>query len=184
VGHDAADELVDVLDDAGRVIATTTRAEMRAQRLRHRAVFVLVVSSDGRLLVHRRSEDKDVWPGRWDLAAGGVLRAGEDDEAGARREIAEELGVELGELELVAEGAYRDERVDEVARVFRARHDGPFRFADGEIVEAHFLDRPALDALIATGAVVPDSLALVPLDAVLPPDPAPGPTPSPSSRER
>jgi hypothetical protein len=71
-----------------------------------------------------------------------------------------------------------------VARVFRARHDGPFRFADGEIVEAHFLDRPALDALIATGAVVPDSLALVPLDALLPPDPAPGPTPSPSSRER
>ena len=168
MGHEAADELVDVLDDAGRVIATTTRAEMRAQRLRHRAVFVLVVSSDGRLLVHRRSEDKDVWPGWWDLAAGGVLRAGEDDEAGARREIAEELGVELGELELVTEGAYRDERVDEVARVFRARHDGPFHFADGEIVEAHFLDRPALDALIATGAVVPDSLDLVPLDAILP----------------
>ena len=51
-------ELVDVVDEHDRVVGTVTRAEMRARRLRHRTVFVLVVSSDGRLLAHRRSDDQ------------------------------------------------------------------------------------------------------------------------------
>ena len=164
-----APELVDVVDERDRVIGTVTRAEMRAHRLRHRTAFVLVVSSAGRLLVHRRSGDKDLWPGRWDLGAGGVLTSGEDYEPAARREVAEELGIEVGALRLVGTGAYRDDDVDEVGRVYVTVHDGPFRFADGEIVEARFVDRTELDELVDTAPFVPDSLALVPLDDVLPP---------------
>jgi len=42
------------------------------------SLYVLVVSLDGRrLLVHRRADWKDVWPGRWDVCFGGVAGAGE-----------------------------------------------------------------------------------------------------------
>ena len=34
-------------------------------------------SSAGQLLVHRRSDAKDLWPGRWDVGVGGVVGAGE-----------------------------------------------------------------------------------------------------------
>lgn len=165
----AADEPVEILDADGSVAGIVPRSEMRARRLRHRTVFVLVVATDGRLLVHRRSDDKDVWPGRWDLGAGGVVAVGEADEDAARREVAEELGVAPPFLEFVTAGAYRDDHVDEVARVYRTVHDGPFRFADGEIVEVRFLDRRQLDELLAAEPFVPDTLALVPLDEILPP---------------
>ena len=63
-----------------------SRAEMRAHNLQHRAVSTAVLGSDGRLLVHRRSATKDVWPGMWDLAAGGVVAASETYDDAARRE--------------------------------------------------------------------------------------------------
>ena len=69
----SADELVDVVDEHDRVVRVVTRGEMRSDRLRHRTVFIVVVNSSGDVLAHRRADHKDVWPGRWDLAAGGVL---------------------------------------------------------------------------------------------------------------
>lgn len=163
----AGDELVEVIDEHGRVVATVTRREMRAGRLRHRTVAIVVTASDGRLLVHRRSEDKDVWPGRWDVAVGGVLAAGEDPWAGARRELAEEVGVEAGELVWLADLPYEDDDVAERVTLFTTVHDGPYVFADGEVVEARLVDTAALDALRATERFVPDSLAVVPLDRIL-----------------
>ena len=52
-------ELVDIVDDDDHVIATVTRAEMRAGRLQHRAVSIAVMGSDRLLLVHRRADNKD-----------------------------------------------------------------------------------------------------------------------------
>lgn len=161
-----ADELVDVVDEHDRVVGVVTRADMRARRLRHRTVAIVVTDGSGRLLAHRRSLDKDVWPDRWDIAAGGVLAAGETYDDGARRELAEELGVSVGLDELVAigSGAYEDDDVAEIAHVYRVVHTGPFRFADGEVVEARWVDRAELDALRASESFVPDSAALVELD--------------------
>jgi hypothetical protein len=50
-----------------------------------------------------------------------------------------------------------------VGRVFLARSDGPFSFADGEVVQAHFVDADELAALLATERFCPDSV-----DAALP----------------
>lgn len=154
-------EMVDEVDDDDRVIATVTRAEMRARRLQHRAVSIAVLGSDGRLLVHRRADTKDVWPGMWDLAAGGVVAAGETYEDAARRELAEELGVHVGEMECLGEGRFADEAVALIGRGYRCVHDGPFAFTDGEIAEVRWVDRAALDALMATERFVPDNVALL-----------------------
>lgn len=153
--------MVDVVDDDDVVVRTVTRAEMRRDRLQHRAVAVAVFASDGRLLVHRRSEDKDVWPGQWDIAAGGVVAAGEDYETAARRELAEELGVEVDSLEALGEGRFRDDAVALIARGYRCVHDGPFRFTDGEIAEVRWVTLAELDDLRRQHPFVPDSIALM-----------------------
>ncbi|MGZ7087697.1 MAG: NUDIX domain-containing protein, partial [Ilumatobacteraceae bacterium] len=106
------DELVDIVDDNDMVIASVTRAEMRAKRLQHRSVGIVVLSSDGRLLIHRRSPDKDIWPGWWDIAAGGVVTAGETYEDAARRELAEELGVAGVEMEYLCQSHYVDDELN------------------------------------------------------------------------
>jgi len=153
-------ELVEVVERDGTVVRVVERAVMRAERLRHRAVFIAVLDHEGRLLVHRRSEEKDVWPGRWDLAAGGVVGVGEPWDEAARRELAEELGL-TDPVELVGDGCFEDEDVALVGRVYRCRSDGPVTFADGEVVEARWVTPEELAALRAEVAFVPDSVALV-----------------------
>ena len=157
---DAADELVDVLDADDRVVRVATRAEMRAANLRHRSVAVAVLDGAGRLLVHRRAEHKDVWPGRWDVACGGVVGAGEDWDAAARRELEEELGV-VAEPRLVGAGTWTDADTDAAVRVYVVVHDGAVRFDDGEVVEARWVGRAGLDAALATGSWCPDGVAVV-----------------------
>ena len=157
----SAHELVDIVDDDDRVIATVTRAEMRAGRLQHRCVSIAVVGSDGRLLVHRRADDKDVWPGMWDIAAGGVVAVGEGYDAAAVRELAEELGVHAERLEHLGEGRFRDDAVALIGRGYLAVHDGPFTFTDGEIAEVRWVTRDELTVLMAAERFVPDNLALL-----------------------
>jgi len=154
-------ELVDVVDEHDQVVRTVTRAEMRAGRLMHRAVSIAVMSMDGRLLVHRRADTKDVWPGMWDIAAGGVVGAGEWYEDAARRELAEELGIAASELTFLGKGRYVDDAVALIGCGYRVTHEGPFTFADGEISEARWVDRVALDALIASERFVPDNLTML-----------------------
>jgi mutator protein MutT len=155
------DERVDEVDAHDRVIGTMTRADMRARRARHRAVFVAVTNERGQILVHRRAPDKDLWPDRWDLAAGGVVGAGEDYESAARRELAEELGIVTNELRQVSTGSYEDPDVALVAAVYVVSWDGPVHFADGEVTEAVWVDLDELDDMIARRPFVPDSVALV-----------------------
>ena len=155
------DELVDIVDDDDRVVGTVTRAEMRAGRLQHRSVGVVVMSGEGRLLVHRRSAAKDIWPGWWDIAAGGVVAAGETYEEAARRELAEELGIAGVEFELLGQSRFVDDDVAELCRGYRVVHDGPFTFDDGEIVEVRWVTLVELDTMRATHRFLPDSIALL-----------------------
>jgi isopentenyldiphosphate isomerase len=156
-------ERVDVVDEHDHVVGTVERSEMRARNLRHRAVFVLVRSTRGEVLIHRRSDDKDVWPGQWDLAIGGVVGAGEGYEAAAVRELAEEIGVdvEAGALGPLGGGRYEDGDVRLVGRVYHLVHDGPFAFNDGEVVEAGFVGLAELEGRLAHDRFLADSKALV-----------------------
>lgn len=161
LANDPAVEMVDIVDDDDQVVMTVPRAEMRARRLQHRAVSIAVTSSDGRLLVHRRADDKDLWPGMWDMAAGGVVAAGETYDDAACRELAEELGVVAGEVEHLGEGRFRDDSVALIGRGYLVVHDGPFTFTDGEIAEVRWVDRAQLAELLRDERFVPDSLALL-----------------------
>lgn len=155
------DELVDIVDDDDNVINTVTRAEMRARRLQHRSVGIAVISADGRLLIHLRSEAKDLWPGWWDIAAGGVVAAGETYEDAARRELAEELGIADVEVEFLGAGHYVDKDLAAFSRGYRVVHDGPFTFDDGEVVEARWVTFAELDAMLTTHRFLPDSIAML-----------------------
>jgi isopentenyldiphosphate isomerase len=151
-------ELVDVVDDAGRAVATVSRREVRARRLPHRATYVLVFNRRGELFVHLRAATKDVYPAHWDAAIGGVLAAGEAFDAGARREACEELGVTL-EPEPLFPLRYADAANVVHGMVYRAVHDGPFRLQPEEIVRGEFLALPEVEARAAREPFCPDSLA-------------------------
>jgi 8-oxo-dGTP pyrophosphatase MutT (NUDIX family) len=136
-------------------------SRIRAANLRHRSVAIAVLGSDGRLLVHRRSAAKDVWPGMWDICAGGVVASGETYAQAAARELAEELGIDDAVLEPIGAGEYEDAAVRLIGRCFRIVHDGPFRFVDGEVAEIRHVTATELHGLARQADFVPDSWAMV-----------------------
>ncbi len=154
-------ELVEHMDERGNVLGVVSRSHMRAESLWHRSVFIAVMSHDGDLLVHQRSEKKDLWPGWWDVAIGGVLAPGEDAEAGAMRELREELGLTGVCVEPVVTGAYMDKEVKVLGSIFLCISEGPFVYADGEIQQAHWIKPIELNNWLGAKNFLPDSVALV-----------------------
>ncbi len=62
----------------------------------HISVHIVLINSLGQLFVQRRATEKKDWPGVWDIAAAaGSALAGETSTQAARRELFEELGLEL-----------------------------------------------------------------------------------------
>ncbi|MEO1738537.1 hypothetical protein RB531_4053 [Salmonella enterica subsp. enterica serovar Typhimurium] len=58
----ASTEWVDIVNEDNEVIAQSSREQMRAQRLRHRATYIVVHDGMGKILVQRRTETKDFCP--------------------------------------------------------------------------------------------------------------------------
>ena len=158
--HDPGAELVDVVDEAGRVVGTVSRREMRARRLAHRSVYVLVFDRRGALFVHLRTAGKDVYPSHWDVAIGGVLAAGESFDDGARREGREELGVALAPERLFP-FRWTDHANDVHGMVYRAVHEAPFRLQPEEIVRGEFLGLDEVARRAAHAPFCPDGLAVL-----------------------
>jgi len=161
VSVSSGEEPVEWIDLDGEVIDVVPRRRMRAENLLHRSVGIIVFSSDGRLLIHRRSDTKDLHPGHWDLMAGGVVGAGEPDDVAARRELAEELGIEAPTLAELGRGVWIDDHSSEICRLYRVVHDGPYRFADGEVVEARLVTPAQLTALESHSPFMPGSVAML-----------------------
>jgi isopentenyldiphosphate isomerase len=153
--------MVEEIDLVGNVLQLVTRRKMRGEQLCHRSVFIAVMSEKGDLLVHQRAVTKDIWPGSWDVAVGGVVAPGETWAVAAARELREELGVEGEPLEFIGTGAYRDSDVQLVAATFLCRTEGPFAFADGEITQAHWVSRAEIPVWLQGKQFLPDSVALV-----------------------
>ncbi len=133
---------------------------MRRTGARHRATYVIVRTTDGGVVAHRRADWKDICPGWWDLCFGGVVDAGEDWDTAAARELAEEAGID-GPLRHLGTDRYDAPGVGINCGVYDIVHDGPYPCPDGEVVETRVVRPDELAEFLATHDVCPDSLAVV-----------------------
>ena len=58
-------------------------------------VHVCIFNSKNQLLVQKRQSNKIMFPGMWDLSAGGSALAGENSRVAIMREVKEELGIDV-----------------------------------------------------------------------------------------
>ena len=156
----AAAQLVEHVDEHGEVIEIVSRAEMRERSLRHRSVYIAVIDSHDRLLCHKRADWKDVFPGAWDLAFGGVCDVGEDWLPSAHRELQEEAGIQ-GDLVDCGPVTFDAPGVALVGRLYACRHEGPFTFDDGEVVDTKWVPLAELAGFVASTTVPDDSAVLI-----------------------
>jgi isopentenyldiphosphate isomerase len=155
----AGEELVDVVDEDDRVTGQATRAQMRAQNLRHRATYIFVFNPAGQLFVHKRAAAKDIYPSYYDLAAGGVVAAGESYDDGARRELEEELGIRPQDLRRLFPFRFADPAGTTVnGMLYSCTHDGPVRLQESEIVAGEWMDLDRVFEMAQAQPVCPDTL--------------------------
>ncbi|MCB2154552.1 NUDIX domain-containing protein [bacterium] len=85
-------ELLPVVDEHDNFLRLASRQEIHACGLHHRAIHVILLDLQGRVLLQKRSNAKDSYPGRWDISVGGHVGPEETYGQTARREITEEMG--------------------------------------------------------------------------------------------
>jgi isopentenyldiphosphate isomerase len=154
-----ADEIVAIVDEHNNVIGAAPRREMRAKHLPHRSTYILVFNSRGDLYVQKRTLTKDVFPGYYDPAAGGVVLAGESYETCARRELEEEMGIRDVPLTWLFDFYFAEsERTRVWGGVFSCVYDGEIVLQEEEVESGAFV--PIRDILhrAQTEPFTPDGL--------------------------
>ena len=154
----AADEIVAIVDENNVVVGSAPRREMRAKALPHRATYVLVFNSSGALYVQKRTMTKDVFPGYYDPAAGGVVLAGEEYQQGAIREVEEEMGVRDVPLTPLFQFFHKDERNRVWGAAFSCVYDGAVVLQEEEVESGAFKSVADILTMSETEPFTPDGL--------------------------
>lgn len=154
-------ETVQIVNEDNTEIAAVSRWIMREQQLIHRASYILVFNKSGDLFVQKRTMTKDVYPGYYDVAAGGVVLAGESYEESAERELAEELGIEEVKLTYCFDNYFEDTTNKVWGRVFRCRHEGPFTLQKEEIESGGFMNVAQILGAADSQLFTPDGIEIL-----------------------
>ena len=133
------DEILEVVDEKGDMLKLAKRSEIHGNpSLIHRVVHVLVFDKKGRLLLQKRSLNKDVAPGKWDTSVGGHVNPGEDILEAAKREMKEELGISDCRLDYLYAYLFSNHIESELVSTFSCIYSGKFFFNKDEIDEIAF----------------------------------------------
>ncbi|MFD7913547.1 NUDIX hydrolase [Streptomyces sp. NPDC059752] len=87
------EEMVERVDEQDQVLAVVGRGDAVRRGWLHRIAVTVCRDREGRILVHRRSEHVDRFPGHYEVGSGGAVAPSESYEEAASSELAEELGV-------------------------------------------------------------------------------------------
>lgn len=151
-------ELIAWVDEADQQLGSLPRAELRNRGLIGRGSFVLLFNSAGELCVHKRTLSKAVYPGYWDVAAGGMLLASESYVESAARELHEEFGI--AGVELQEHGRFYFDQPDNRlwCGVFSAISDALLQLQPEEVQQARFISVEQALSESQTQDYCPDSL--------------------------
>jgi len=99
------DEFIDILTAEGLPTGNTAlKSEAHKKGWFHATAHIWFFTTDHQILLQKRALTKKVFPGIWDISVAGHIGAGEKILEGAKREILEEIGLELQEKDLIKIG--------------------------------------------------------------------------------
>lgn len=90
-----AKERLDIFDCNYNHLGTEEKDEVHRKGLWHHTFHCWIVRPNGKVVLQLRSMRKDAYPGKLDISAAGHVSAGETVEEGGKRELKEELGIQI-----------------------------------------------------------------------------------------
>ncbi len=141
------EELFDVCDVNGLPTGeVVTRSAAHRDGILHRTAHIWVIRREGdriRVLLQKRSMDKDSFPGMYDTSSAGHIQAGDEPLVSAQRELEEELGIRAlpedlhfaGNCRITFEGIFHGSLFREDEIVYLYVYERPVRTEDIHIQE-------------------------------------------------
>ena len=130
-------ELFDVIDSKGNPAGQiVSREKAHAEGIPHRTAHIWIVrKKEGRvqILLQKRSQNKDSFPGKFDTSSAGHIQAGDEPLESALRELKEELGISATPEQLHFAGTFPIS----FAKEFHGK-----MFRDEEIAFVYIYDHP------------------------------------------
>ena len=103
-------EIFDIIDKEGNPTGrTVTREKAHAEGIPHRTAHIWIIrQKDNRIqvLLQKRSQNKDSFPGKFDTSSAGHIQAGDEPLESALRELHEELGIQAAPDQLQFAGTF------------------------------------------------------------------------------
>lgn len=128
-----------VVDKNDQPVGEATDDEVDARGLIRRIARLMIENVKGQILLQKRRNDDLIYPGRWDNSVAGHVDAGETSDQAMKRELAEELAVEVVGLTFV--GKYYNEVDDrgfvikKFNHLYKAKYAGPIENITTDEVE-------------------------------------------------
>jgi isopentenyldiphosphate isomerase len=149
-------ELIDILTPDGAATGVVKpKHEVHRDGDWHLAAHLWIATPEGLVLLQRRAEVKENWPGLWHISVAGHVNAGESAREAIVRESFEELGLRFAPDELAHLGTLP----------YHAVLNGG-TYIENEIHEVFFVRREIDVAVLVLDPLEVAAVALVPPDAL------------------
>lgn len=141
-------EMIDIYDQDRKLTGITIPREGAFLTKGQYMLYVLALIEDpkGRFLITQRSMDKHWGAGWWEVTGGGV-RAGESSLQALRREVPEEVGLDLGDLTASPVYSYENEDLKRGDNYFVDIYHLHLDFTEQDV---SLVDGEAIDFCLAT----------------------------------
>jgi len=154
------EEFFDVVDEGDNVVGRASRRECHQKGLLHRSVVFFVFDKDGKVLVNRRTMNKDFFPGYWSIALGGHVHSGEGYDDAIGREIEEEVGISAKPFRITSYKKRIPEEKENVV-VYGVLADKKPKLDPTEIEEASFMSMGEMEKAVKERKFLPETRSLL-----------------------
>lgn len=150
-------EIFPIVEESGLVVGRAERSYCHGgSRLLHPVVHLHVIDREARIYLQKRSEKKDVQPGKWDTAVGGHVGYGEGLVEALFRESMEELHLTRFNPVYIGTYPYDSDRERELVNIFAAV--GTFDITPDldEVTDGRYWTMTEIDESMGKGVFTPN----------------------------
>lgn len=128
-----------LVNESGDTIGKATRQECHSGKKQlHPVVHLHIFNKAGELYLQKRSQTKDIQPGKWDTAVGGHVDFEEDISTALARETREELGISDFTPHFITRYVFESEVEKELVHSYYTIYDGKITPDQSELEEGCF----------------------------------------------
>jgi isopentenyldiphosphate isomerase len=136
------DEWMDVVDRHDNIVGQKKRSELYAEDSPNcRAINAFLVNAQGQIWIPRRTAHKRLFPLHLDVSCGGHVRSGESYEDALKREVQEELNLDIDQVRwhLLGHLTPYDDGVSMFMKVYEIQANETPRWNVDDFIESYWL---------------------------------------------